>query len=160
MGSLPFISQDRQLRLFQGAAGNSHICWRSATPSYAQLSFGVSHLRGIWGSPRHFPCRASTSSRSRVRLKPSARVFGDVTYSHSTFVGFGSSAETLFFVKSGVYRPCARFSRKKCAWRAALSLAVSWHPFYGVGVDLHVQVVGVEVRVCQWISRHELTERL
>ena len=81
--SRPFISQDGEFRLFRAAAGNSHICLRSATPRYAQLSFGVSHLRGIWGSPRHFPCRASTSSRSRVHLKPSARVFGDVTHSNS-----------------------------------------------------------------------------
>lgn len=66
----------------------------------------------------------------------------------------------LFFVNSRFYRPYARFSRKKRAWRAAHSLAVSWHPFYSVGVDLHVQFVGDEVRVCQWIFRHVSTERL
>ena len=83
VGSRPFILQDRHFRLFCAAAGNSHICLRSATPRYAQLSFGVSHLRGIWGSARLLPPRASTSWRSRVCLKPSARVFGNVTHSNS-----------------------------------------------------------------------------
>ena len=83
VGSRPFILQDRQFRLFRAAAGNSHICVRSATLTYAQLSFGVSHLRGIWGSARLLTPRASTSWRSRVCLKPSARVFGDVTHSNS-----------------------------------------------------------------------------
>ena len=83
MGSRPFILQDRHFRLFCAAAGNSHICLRSAPPRYAQLSFGVSHLRRIWGSARLLPPRASTSWRSRVCLKPSARVCGDVNDSNS-----------------------------------------------------------------------------
>lgn len=82
-GSRRFIVQDKRFRLFLAAAGNSHISLRSATHTYAQVSSGVSHLGGIWGSARHLPPRGSTSWRSCVCLKPSSRVFGDVTNTNS-----------------------------------------------------------------------------
>ena len=76
----PPVHLTRQpFRFFRGGAGNVHISLRSATPCFEQLSFGASHRGEVWGAMRHLGPRSPTWRRSCVRLKPSAKVSGDVT---------------------------------------------------------------------------------
>ena len=152
----PPVHLTRQpFRFFRGGAGNVHISLRSATPRYQQLSFGASHRGEVWGAMRHLGPRSPTWRRSCVRLKPSAKVSGDVTNTNcETRVPTLARRRFFSFSRALSAHTNDYFCRKNCSWRAVPNLAGSSHPFLGVGVNIRVQFFCGEICACEWIFRH------